>query len=124
MKSTFIYCCLSDINKQIKLKIPKKKILRYFLLTTINKPGGDVNKHQPAGAFHAPEWVGYPFFSRNDYPYPLCVHGKQIYKRGSYCKAVKTAWSPRHPFRPCGKIRTADFIGYAWQKRGFAALYP
>ena len=72
-----------------------------------------MNKHQPAGAFHAPEWVGYPFFSRNDYPYPLCVHGKQVYKRGSYCKAVKTAWSPRHPFRPYGKMRTAHFIGNA-----------
>ena len=78
-----------------------------------------MNKHQPAGAFHAPEWVGYPFFSRNDYPYPLCVHGKQVYKRGSYCKAVKTAWSPRHPFRPYGKMHTAHFIGALAEKCDF-----
>ena len=53
----------------------------------------------------------FSLFSR--YGYPLRVQGEQAYTSGSYCKAVKTAWSPRHPFRPYGKIRTANFIGDA-----------
>ena len=56
---------------------------------------------------------GFSLFSRNGYP--LRVQGEQAYTSGSYCKAVKTAWSPRHPFRPCGKTCTASFRGDAWQ---------
>ena len=43
-----------------------------------------------------------------------CKEAEYIHKR-RYCKAVKTAWSPRHPFRPCGKTCTASFRSDAWQ---------
>ena len=55
----------------------------------------------------------FSLFLRNGYP--LRVQGSQVYSSGCYCKAVKTAWSPRHPFRPCGKTCTPSFRGDAWQ---------
>ena len=50
--------------------------------------------------------VGSPFFSRKVY----------IMANLSFARKF-------NPFRPCGKMRTAHFIGHAWQKCDFAALY-